>query len=54
MKNPNREDVFNALIVDPFAHAIVYALELGYTEQEIEGAMSRAFHHAMDERSARS
>lgn len=45
----NKEDVLNALIVDPVADQIIRARELGYTMGEIGGALDWAREHAAAE-----
>jgi len=45
----NEADVFNALIVDPVANSIKYALELGYTMQEVKHGIDTALFHTQSE-----
>ena len=42
----NEADVFNALIVDPIANSIKYAVELGYSLQEVKHGIDTALFHA--------
>ena len=43
------EDVLNALVTDPVADQVRRALELGYSLQAVEDAVSRGMGHGVDE-----
>jgi len=45
----NEAAVFNALIVDPVANSIKYAVELGYSIQEVKHGIDTALFHAQSE-----
>ena len=49
MPNLDSEDVLHALLLDPVANAVCYALELGYQPHQVENAVKIGFDHGITE-----